>query len=92
MRVLLRVWPTRSRADVVALEKLIESKVIEITDGDVFRISDLKRDVVVEKRPLEAAEGADLELRFVIEPREIIELASKGWTPIANACPGCVHR
>ena len=93
MRVLLRVWPNRHRADVVALEKVIESDDIDvmINDGDPLYIADLGREVSVEKRPDEAPEGFDLELRFLVMPSEIVGLSSKGagWKPIAGACPSC---
>lgn len=87
--VLLRVWPNPPRGDVVAHEKLVETDNVMVNDGDLFRIRELERDVVIEKRPSDLPEDADFALHFLISPREILMLASAGWNPIASACPTC---
>ena len=90
--VLLRVWPNPSRGDVVAHEKIVETDDVMAKNGDLFRIRELERDVVIETRPSDPPEGADFALHFLVNPREVLMLASRGWHPIPDVCPTCPRR
>lgn len=91
MRVLLRAWPNKKIAGAIGLEKIVETDDVMANDDDPFFIVDLGREVPVEKRPDEAPEGVECELRFLVYPSEFEKLPSLGWKKIADACPACSH-
>ncbi|HEY0979253.1 MAG TPA: hypothetical protein VGE23_00190 [Candidatus Paceibacterota bacterium] len=92
-RVLLRVFPSPVRQDVVGMEKVVEVEEGSVfIDGDEFYIQELGRSLRVEKRLDEKAEGCAYALHLLAKPTEVLALVSKGWKPIPRHCPFCQQR
>lgn len=95
MRVLMRAWPNRADSGVSAVQAIVEMEDDTVlNDGDLCFIRELNDTVPVHHRPAEAAEGADMELRFELTPKQVSHLRYQGgWKPFTDpACTDCVHR